>query len=99
VVFVTAHGEHALRAFDLDAVDYLTKPVRASACRPRCSACCSSAGRCDSQPAPLADEPVLVVSDRGRVLRVPVAEVLVLKAELKYVTLRTAGAATCSTIR
>jgi two-component system response regulator AlgR len=36
------------------------------------------------------DEPVLVVSDRGRVLRVPRDDVLYLKAELKYVTLRTA---------
>ena len=34
----------------------------------------------------------IVVSDRGRVVRVPLAEVLYLKAELKYVTLRTAGA-------
>jgi two-component system response regulator AlgR len=32
---------------------------------------------------------VLVVSDRGRVQRVPVADILYLKAELKYVTLRT----------
>lgn len=28
IVFVTAHSEHALRAFDLNAVDYLLKPVR-----------------------------------------------------------------------
>ena len=28
IVFVTAHGEHALRAFELAATDYLTKPVR-----------------------------------------------------------------------
>jgi len=28
IIFVTAHAEHALNAFDLDAVDYLTKPVR-----------------------------------------------------------------------
>src|SRR5689334_4730579 len=28
VVFVTAHAEHALRAFELDAIDYLTKPVK-----------------------------------------------------------------------
>jgi two-component system response regulator AlgR len=34
---------------------------------------------------------VLVVSDRGRVQRVPVADILYLKAELKYVTLRTAA--------
>ncbi|MDF1503229.1 response regulator, partial [Roseisolibacter sp. H3M3-2] len=27
VVFVTASEEHAIRAFDLDAVDYLVKPV------------------------------------------------------------------------
>lgn len=27
VVFVTAHEEHALRAFEVNAVDYLTKPV------------------------------------------------------------------------
>jgi two-component system response regulator AlgR len=33
---------------------------------------------------------VIIVSDRGRVLRVPLAEVLYFKAELKYVTLRTA---------
>ena len=31
-----------------------------------------------------------MVHDRGRVLRLPLAEVLYLKAELKYVTLRTA---------
>jgi len=39
--------------------------------------------------ATAGEEPVLVVNDRGRVTRVPVSEVLYLKAELKYVTLRT----------
>ena len=42
-------------------------------------------------PAPAgADAPVIVVADRGRITRVPLDEVLYLKAELKYVTLRTA---------
>ena len=36
------------------------------------------------------DEAVLVATDRGRVLRVPLAEVMYFKAELKYVTVRTA---------
>jgi two-component system response regulator AlgR len=33
---------------------------------------------------------VLIVNDRGRLLRLPLAELLYLKAELKYVTVRTA---------
>jgi two-component system, LytTR family, response regulator AlgR len=88
VVFVTAHGEHALAAFDLDAADYLTKPVK----RERLFAALQRAARrAAPRAAPPQDPgPVLVVSERGRVVRVPLAEVLYLKAELKYVTLRTA---------
>ena len=29
IVFVTAYHEHAVRAFDVHAIDYLTKPVEA----------------------------------------------------------------------
>jgi two-component system response regulator AlgR len=94
VVFVTAHAEHALKAFDLEAVDYLTKPVK----RERLQAALRRvAQRLGAPPAPApvaakADDegPVIVVSDRGRIIRVPVADVLYMKAELKYVTLRTA---------
>ena len=84
VVFVSAHAEHALRAFELDAADYLTKPVRRERLQ---AALLRVAQRRASEPAAAASGPVLVVSDRGRVLRVPVAEVVYLKAELKYVTL------------
>jgi len=95
VVFVTAHAEHALRAFDLDAVDYLTKPVR----RERLQAALQrvaqrlALGRGGAQPgaAVPAEVPVVIVTDRGRLVRVPVADVLYFKAELKYVTLRTAA--------
>lgn len=90
VVFVTAHTEHALAAFDLDAADYLTKPVK----RERLAAALQRAARrtpARDGTASAAPEPVLVVSERGRVARIPLAEVIYLKAELKYVTLRTAG--------
>lgn len=83
VIFVTAHAEHALQAFELQALDYLTKPVR----RERLLAALQRVSPKVAPPA--AAEPVLVVSDRGRVLRLPVREVLYLKAEQKYVTLRT----------
>ena len=44
-----------------------------------------------AQPDKPAEEgPVIVVTDRGRIIRVPVDDVIYLKAELKYVTLRTA---------
>jgi len=95
VVFVTAHAEHALRAFDLDAVDYLTKPVRRERLQAALQRVVQRLAPQATAPAPPADaeaeaEPVVVVSDRGRVVRVPVSQVLYLKAELKYVTLRTA---------
>ena len=94
IVFVTAHATHALKAFEIDAVDYLTKPVRRARLH---EALVRVAQRLD-RPAPVvpaapvaapAEQPVLVVSDRGRVQRVPVVDILYLKAELKYVTLRT----------
>ncbi|MBS0446691.1 MAG: response regulator transcription factor [Proteobacteria bacterium] len=89
LVFVTAHAEHALRAFDLEAVDYLTKPVK----RDRLQAALQRVAQrlAPAPPSmPAADVPVIVISDRGRIVRVPVSDVLYLKAELKYVTVRTA---------
>ena len=91
VVFVTAHAQHALRAFDLDAVDYLTKPVRRERLQAALQRVAQRIPVAPASAAPAAgDPPVIVVSDRGRVVRVPLTEVLYLKAELKYVTLRTA---------
>jgi two-component system response regulator AlgR len=102
IVFVTAHAMHALRAFELDAIDYLTKPVR----RERLQAALArtvqrltqrAAVQVTQQPAQPGDGPAvqdadfITITDRGRLKRVPVSEVLYFKAELKYVTLRTAS--------
>ncbi|MDY0107519.1 MAG: LytTR family DNA-binding domain-containing protein [Giesbergeria sp.] len=98
VVFVTAHADHAVSAFELDAVDYLTKPVRLErlqqalakaqrALRPASSAAVAPPAQATALPA----GETLVIQDRGRTERVPLAEVLYLKAEQKYVTVRTAA--------
>lgn len=91
VVFVTAHPQHAVQAFEVEAVDYLTKPVRLA----RLQAALEKVERLlQLQQGPQADaEPDwLIIAERGRTLRVPLAEVLYLKAELKYITVRTAEA-------
>jgi|SRR5689334_14609278 len=90
VVFVTAHAEHAVKAFDLEAVDYVTKPVRRERLQAALQRVAQRLQILPATPEPEKDEaPVIVVSDRGRVIRVPITDVLYLKAELKYVTLRT----------
>lgn len=90
VVFVTAHADHAVSAFELDATDYLTKPVR----RERLQQALAKAQR-SARPAPPVSAPslpegeTLLIQDRGRTERLPLAEVLYFKAEQKYVTVRT----------
>ena len=95
VVFVTAHGEHALEAFELDAADYLTKPVRRERLQQaleRVRRRRHEAGDGGPAAAAEADERMMLrVSDRGRVLRIPATEMLYCKAEQKYVTLVTRG--------
>ncbi|HVE54718.1 MAG TPA: LytTR family DNA-binding domain-containing protein [Ramlibacter sp.] len=88
VVFVTAYAEHAVAAFELEAVDYLTKPVRLE--RLQTALDRIERARQGRSGAELEQE-VLVIQDRGRTERVPVTEVLYFKAELKYITVRTAA--------
>jgi two-component system response regulator AlgR len=95
VIFVTAFDEFAVKAFDVHALDYLLKPVRAA----RLAQAIRRAAGMRAQPQPeaiaaasstlQAKRKNFSVQERDRVLLVPVNDVLYLKAELKYVTLRT----------
>ena len=90
VVFVTAHAEHAVQAFEISAADYLTKPVRLE----RLQQALQKVERLNSvqnATEPDLTEENLIIQDRGRTERIPIGEVVYLKAELKYITVRTAG--------
>jgi two-component system response regulator AlgR len=90
VIFTTAYDEHAMKAFDLNAVDYLLKPIR----RERLVIALKKARAL--LPSQLGGiKPLRLqrthfsVSERGRILLIPVHDVIYLRAELKYLTVRT----------
>lgn len=92
VIFVTAYDAYAVQAFELNAIDYLLKPVRA----PRLMAALQKA-RQSRLPSPRVLAQLqqgarthLSCHERGRLLLIPIVDVLYLKADLKYVTARTA---------
>ncbi|MBI3284198.1 MAG: response regulator [Burkholderiales bacterium] len=96
IIFVTAFDEFAVKAFDVHAIDYLLKPVRAGRLADALKRVGSRAGAVPAAGLPqaaasgLAKRRHFSVLERGRILLVPVAEVLFLKAEQKYLTLHTA---------
>jgi two-component system response regulator AlgR len=91
VVFVTAHDRHAVEAFELNAIDYLLKPVRAERLAAALKKAASGPSPAREQLARAAAAPreYLSVVERNRIILVPVREIVYLRAEQKYVTLRT----------
>ena len=91
LIFVTAHAEHAVAAFELEAVDYLTKPVRLERLQQALQKVERLTHIRRGLEANLPQENVLIIQERGRTERVPLAQIVYFKAELKYVTVRTAS--------
>lgn len=90
IIFTTAFDAYAMQAFDMNAVDYLLKPIRLE----RLQTAINKARAL--LPAQLAAIKPLQpqrshfsVIERGRVILVPVIDVIFLRAELKYITVRT----------
>ena len=91
IVFVTAHDKHAVQAFELNALDYLLKPVRAERLAAALRKALEAATPIGEQLARAAPGPREYISaaERNRIVLVPVRDILFLRAEQKYVTLRT----------
>jgi len=92
VVFTTAYDQYAVQAFEVAAADYLLKPVRAERLADALGKARRQLAPTDAALAALAPgaRRHFSVTERGRILLVPVDEVIYLKAEQKYVTARTA---------
>lgn len=86
VIFVTAHSQYAAQAFDVQACDYLTKPVRLE----RLQQALNKAKQLLKlqQPA-MPTQPSLLLQEQGSSLHLPLAQVVYIQAELKYLTLHT----------
>ena len=94
IIFVTAFDSYAVQAFELNAIDYLVKPVRA----PRLVAALQKVRKQRPVLAPTVLAGLqqgarmhLSCHERGRLLLIPVADIIYLKADLKYVVARTAS--------
>lgn len=92
IVFTTAFDSYAIKAFELHAIDYLLKPIRLG----RLFEALTRAR--DAVPVQLEvlqellPEPrkQLSIHERGKIHLVPLERVLFFRAELKYITVRTA---------
>ncbi len=95
-VFVTAHEQHALAAFDAAAADYLLKPYDDERFAQALGRACRAARIAENPAAPLAPEaPVFrerfAVEVRGQTALVPVAEVTHIVSDGPYAELHTSG--------
>jgi two-component system response regulator AlgR len=92
VVFSTAYDEYALKAFEVHAVDYLVKPIRLGRLFDALSRVRTITPLRLDVLRELKTEARthLSINERGRIHLIPVNDIAFLKAELKYVTARTA---------
>jgi len=91
LIFTTAYHEHAIAAFEVHAIDYLVKPVRVQRLLSALDKVPRLRPLSDTKldRLPSAARRFLSVTERSRVVLVPLEEIIYLKAELKYITIRT----------
>jgi len=92
IIFTTAYDAYAIKAFELNAIDYLLKPIRLGRLfealnRAREAVPVQTEVLRDLLPEPRKN---LSIHERGKIHLIPIEQVLYLRAELKYVTVRTA---------
>jgi two-component system response regulator AlgR len=92
IIFTTAYDAYAIKAFDLHAIDYLLKPIRLGRLfealnRAREAVPVQTEILRELLPEPRKN---LSIHERGKIHLIPIEQVLYLRAEQKYITVRTA---------
>ena len=91
IIFTTAFDAYAIKAFDLNAIDYLLKPIRLERLQTAINKAHALQPKQIVALRPLQKSRThLSIHERGRVLLVPIETIIYLRAELKYITVRTA---------
>ncbi|MGB4812888.1 MAG: response regulator transcription factor [Methylophilaceae bacterium] len=91
IIFTTAYDDYALQAFDLNAVDYLLKPIRLERLQTALSkARALQPKQLDAIATLNPKRAYLSINERGRIILISIADIIYLRAELKYITVRTA---------
>jgi two-component system response regulator AlgR len=92
IIFTTAFDGYAIKAFEVNAIDYLLKPIRAERLLAALNKTRGGPNVSRQALAAAANQPRrhLSVHERGKIHLVALADVLYLRAELKYVTVKTA---------
>jgi two-component system response regulator AlgR len=89
VIFVTAHDEFAVEAFDLDAVDYVLKPVAPDRLQRAIGRVMARRGERSAPDSPWLEE--FWVPHRSELVRIAASEVQRIDAERDYVRLHVPG--------
>ena len=90
IIFTTAFDAYAMKAFDVNAIDYLLKPIRLERLQTAINKAQALMPKQLAAIIPLQKmRSHLSIHERGRVLLVPIEQIIYLRAELKYVTVRT----------
>lgn len=92
VVFTTAYGDHALEAFDAQAVDYLLKPVRSERLQQAVQrARCLTTERLAALPGAMQKRSHICARSHGGLELIAIEDVLYFQADGKYVTVCSSG--------
>jgi two-component system LytT family response regulator len=92
VVFVTAHSNHAVRAFDVEAIDYVLKPVRPERLAAAVARLQSACNASDDAPAYAAGDRICLRTPQRTVLTA-LQDVAALEAEKDFTRFHIAGEA------